>query len=249
MQVFEYGSRETHYLARKDAALAAVMKEIGHVYREVTPDLFAALVQQIVCQQISTKGAMTIWNRMLAAFGSLTPQSLTPQSLALAPIEDIQKCGMSMRKAGYIKELTQTVQDGRLDLNALRTMPDDELCAHLVQIKGIGVWTAEMLMTFSMQRPDVMSWDDIAIHRGLRMLYRHRKISRELFARYKKRYSPYASVASLYLWEIAGGGCKGLVDPAPLSEAQKRARAKKRGKDKAKRASPGSPGPERGSRA
>ena len=230
MQVFQYGNEEKEYLKAKDPTLGAAMDEIGHVHREITPDLYAALVQQIVSQQISTKGAVTIWNRMVAAFGAVTPANMDE-----AAAEAIQKCGMSMRKAVYIKELTQTVLNGNLDLRALRQMPDSDVCAHLAKIKGIGVWTAEMLMTFSMQRPDVMSWDDIAIHRGLRMLYRHRKITRQLFARYKKRYSPFASVACLYLWEIAGGGCVALRDPAPMSEAQKKAKARKRRNDANKR--------------
>jgi DNA-3-methyladenine glycosylase II len=83
------------------------------------------------------------------------------------------------------------------------------------------VWTAEMLMTFSMQRPNIMSWGDMAIHRGLRMLYRHCKIDKKLFQKYKRRYSPYATVASLYLWAIAGGAC-GLKDYAPMTDAGKR---------------------------
>lgn len=226
MQVFQYGSCEIEYLKKKDKALAAAIDEIGHIHREVTPDLYSALVQQIVCQQISTKGAITIWNRMVSAFGAVTPENM-----GKAPVEAIQQCGMSMRKASYIKEFTQAVLGGELNLQALHTMPDDELCAHLTRIKGIGVWTAEMLMTFSMQRPDIMSWDDLAIQRGLRMLYRHRKITKQMFAKYKKRYSPYASVACLYLWEIAGGGCKGLDDPAPMTEARKKAKARKRRKD------------------
>ena len=225
MHYFQYGDTEKEYLRKKDPVLAVAMDKIGHVHREVTPDLYAALVQHIVSQQISTKSAATVWIRMCAAFGEITPHNL-----GRATAEAVQRCGMSMRKAEHIKEFTQTVLDGGLDLQALHAMPDEELCACLVRIKGIGVWTAEMLMTFAMQRPDIMSWDDIAIHRGLRMLYRHRRITRELFARYKKRYSPYATVACLYLWAIAGGGCVGLTDPAPMSEAQKKARAKKRAK-------------------
>jgi DNA-3-methyladenine glycosylase II len=93
-------------------------------------------------------------------------------------------------------------------------MSDDEVCKRLCQIKGIGVWTAEMLMIFSMQRMDILSWGDIAIHRGLRMLYGRKKITPELFTKYKKRYSPYATVASLYLWHISSGACDGLVDCA-----------------------------------
>ena len=119
-----------------------------------------------------------------------------------------------MRKATYIKEIANTVLSGDLDLDALYDMTDSEVCKRLSQIRGIGVWTAEMLLTFSMQRPDIMSWDDLAIHRGLRMLYRHREITPALFAKYKRRYSPHGTVASLYLWAIAGGACPELTDPA-----------------------------------
>lgn len=125
-----------------------------------------------------------------------------------------------MRKAIYIKEIAEAVADGRLDLKSLEAMSDDEVCKRLCQIKGIGVWTAEMLMTFSMQRQNVMSWDDLAIQRGLRMLYHHRKITPALFAKYKRRYSPFATVASIYLWAIAGGACERLSDCAPKVKAK-----------------------------
>lgn len=91
------------------------------------------------------------------------------------------------------------------------------MCRELSALDGIGVWTAEMLMTFSMQRPDIISFGDLAIHRGLRMLYHHRKITRDLFDKYKRRYSPYATVASLYLWAIAGGAIPELRDRASKS--------------------------------
>lgn len=216
MGYFEYGEQETRYLKEKDKALGAAMDEIGHVYRETVPDLYTALVQQIICQQISTKGAATVWSRMAEKFGPITAESLDRVDAA-----DIQACGTSMRKAYYIKELTRSVCDGSLDLESLRAMSDDDLCSHLCGIKGIGVWTAEMLTTFSMQRPNVMSWGDIAIHRGLRMLYRHRKITRKLFDKYRNRYAPYASVASLYLWAIAGGACVAMKDPAPAGKPRK----------------------------
>ncbi|MEG6523450.1 DNA-3-methyladenine glycosylase family protein [Desulfotomaculum sp. 1211_IL3151] len=95
-------------------------------------------------------------------------------------------------------------------------MSDEDVCKRLSQIKGVGVWTAEMLMIFSMQRMNVISWGDMAIIRGLRMLYHHREITPKLFAKYKKRYSPYATVASLYLWQISHGACEGLGKQEPL---------------------------------
>lgn len=88
------------------------------------------------------------------------------------------------------------------------------MCAELSRLPGVGVWTAEMLMTFSLQRPNVMSYGDLAIQRGLRMLYRHRAIDRDRFEKYRRRYAPYATVASLYLWAVAGGAVAGLSDPA-----------------------------------
>lgn len=220
---FAYGHREIDWLTSRDPVLGAAMEEIGPVRRAVIPDLFMALVNSIVGQQISTKAHATIWERMRERF---TP--LTPKTVGEAPVEELQGCGISMRKALYIKEAADAALNGGLDLARLRTLPDEDVCARLSQIKGIGVWTAEMLMTFSMQRMDIMSWGDLAIHRGLRMLYRHRRITPQLFSRYKRKYSPYATIASLYLWAIAGGACPGLVDLAPQAKAGKKTGAKQR---------------------
>lgn len=216
---FEYGEKEKQWLRSRDSVLSAAMDEIGHVHREVQPDLFKALINSIVGQQISTKAHVTIWNRMQERFAPITPENF--ENLRA---EDIQTCGISMRKALYIKSIADAVSDGGLDLTLLPAMTDAEISASLVQLKGIGLWTAEMLMIFSMQRPDILSWDDLAIQRGLRMLYRHRAITPKLFAKYKKRYSPHASVASLYLWAIAGGACASLKDCAPAKNRSAKSR-------------------------
>ncbi|MDR2181983.1 MAG: DNA-3-methyladenine glycosylase [Treponema sp.] len=197
---FVYGEKETGWLKSRDPVLGAAIDAIGPVKRAVIPDLFMALVNSIIGQQISTKAHITIWKRVLRQFSPLTPETIDA-----APEEAIQACGTSLRKARYIKEIAASLRNGSLDLKRLRKLPDDEVCERLVQIKGIGVWTAEMLMIFSLQRPDVMSRNDLAIIRGLRMLYHHRAITPKLFAKYKKRYSPYSTTASLYLWAIAGG--------------------------------------------
>lgn len=210
MPYYEYGKPQTDYLRRKDKALAAAMDAIGHIRREVEPDLFTALVTSIMSQQISSKAAVTVCNRLAEAVDG----KVTPESIVGLGAEGIQRCGTSHRKAAYIWECAKSVRDGALDLDSLRDMSDADVCRRLAAIRGIGVWTAEMLMTFSMQRPDIMSWDDLAIHRGLRMLYRHKRVTRDLFEKYRRRYSPHASVACLYLWAIAGGACPGLSDPA-----------------------------------
>ena len=206
---FEYAGTEIAWLKSRDPVLGGAIDEIGHIRRPVTPDLFEALVHSVVGQQISTKAQATIWARI-----QKTVVPLSPDQFAAIPAEELQKCGITMRKTMYIKAIADSILSGDLDLDALHKLPDNEVCKRLSQIKGVGVWTAEMLMTFSMQRPDVMSWNDLAIHRGLRMLYRHRKITPALFAKYRRRYSPYSTVASLYLWAIAGGACPALTDPA-----------------------------------
>ena len=205
---FVYGDTEVEWLKSRDSALGRAIDEIGHIRRPVMPDLFESLIHAVAAQQISAKALATVWARIKALV-----EPVSPRQIAAVPVEELQKCGISMRKAIYIKDIADSVLSGELDLGELHEMTDSEVCKRLSQIKGIGIWTAEMLMTFSMQRPDIMSWDDLAIHRGLRMLYRHRKITPALFAKYKRRYSPYATVASLYLWAIAGGACSTLTDP------------------------------------
>lgn len=209
-RIFQYGDTEIAYLTAKDRVLGAAIQQIGPIQREVMPDLFEALVNAIVGQQISTKAQRTVWQRFVDTFGHVTPQAL----LDYGP-EKIQALGISSRKAGYILNAAQQVQSGALDLDVLCRQEEEAVCRALTALPGIGVWTAEMLMLFSMQRPNVFSFDDFALKRGLRMLYRHRTIDRDRFERFRRRYTPYASVASLYLWEIAGGALPALSDPAP----------------------------------
>lgn len=197
---FEYSEKETEYLKSRDSVLGVAINEIGHIYRPILPDVFTALINSIVGQQISTKAQKTIWERLCNKFAPVNPENIAGISA-----EELQTCGISMRKVNYIKNIAEAVINNELDLNAFVSMTDEEVCAVLTKLKGVGVWTAEMLMIFSMQRMNILSWNDLAIQRGLRMLYRHRKITPKLFAKYKRLYSPYSTVASLYLWEIASG--------------------------------------------
>jgi len=197
--IFSYGQTEISHLQKRDKALGAAIDAIRPIEREVNPDLFSALVNTIVGQQISVKAQATIWGRMQTGLGEITPQSILSRTQ-----EELQSFGISFRKADYIRGAAERAADGRLDLAALHHKADAEICRELTALDGIGIWTAEMLMLFSMQRPDILSFGDLAILRGMRMLYRHREITKPLFEKYRRRYSPYGSVASLYLWAIAG---------------------------------------------
>lgn len=198
MPYFEYGEAEINYLKGKDKRLAEAIDRIGFVKREVIPDLFAALVNSIIGQQISMKAVETIWGRMLERFGAIMPETIAELSA-----DELQSVGITMRKALYIKNIAKAVLDGGFRMDELSALPDDEVAIRLSTLNGVGVWTAEMLMIFSMQRKNIVSWDDLAIRRGMMMLYHHRKLDKVKFEKYKRRYSPCGTVASLYLWEIS----------------------------------------------
>lgn len=206
---FPYGAPEIQYLKSKDKRLSEVIDRVGHIDREVDSDLFAAVVHHIVGQQISTKAQATILQRMRDGLGEMSAETVLT-----AGEERLQSFGISFRKASYITAFAHQVQSGEFDLDAVWHQPDDEAIRSLCRVKGIGVWTAEMILLFCMQRPDVFSFDDLAIQRGLRMVYHHKQITREQFERYRRRFSPCGSVASLYLWAVSGGAIPDMRDYA-----------------------------------
>ena len=210
---FEYGENEITYLQSKDRKLSEVIEQIGMIEREVDTDLFSSVVHHIIGQQISTKAQATIWQRMKDALGEVNAETILA-----ADISELQSLGMTFRKAEYITDFAEKVHDGVFDLEAVAQMPDDAAIKELVSLKGIGVWTAEKILLFCLQRPDIFSYDDLAIQRGLRMVYHHRKIDRKLFEKYRRRFSPYCSVASLYLWAVAGGAIPGMRDYKPKTQ-------------------------------
>ena len=222
---FEYDDEATDYLKARDAKLAAAIDTIGHVYREMgEDDLFAGIVHHIVAQQISSSAQATVWARMQERLGHVTPEAV-----CAASIDELQSCGITFTKAGYIKSVAEQVASDAFDLIAIEHMSDTEAIAALSSLPGVGVWTAEMLLLFNLGRPDILSFGDLAIQRGMRMVYHHRKITRALFEKYRRRYSPYGSVASLYLWAVSHMDVPGYDrDFAPKTTAQKKAAHKKR---------------------
>ena len=207
---FEYDDEALGYLKSKDKTLGEIIDKIGHINREVDTDLFSAVVHHIIGQQISTKAQATIWQRINESMGILNADSIID-----AGMEKLQSFGMTFRKAEYITDFAVKIKNGEFDLDGIWHKADKDATEELVSLKGIGVWTAEMILLFCMQRQNVFSFDDLAIQRGLRMVYHHRKIDRKLFEKYRRRFSPYCSVASLYLWAVAGGEIEVMKDYAP----------------------------------
>jgi DNA-3-methyladenine glycosylase II len=199
---FEYGDKELEYLKSKDKALAKAIESIGFVEYEMIPDLFEALVYNIVGQQISMKAMDTIWRRMRERF------TITPQTISVLSAQELQSAGITMKKAVYIKDIASNILRGEFDIERVKNMSDDEVIDELSRLRGVGKWTAEMLMIFSLERKDILSWDDLAIRRGICRLYHHRELSRERFEKYRRRYSPYGTIASFYLWTLGDSSKK-----------------------------------------
>lgn len=209
MAYFLYGEKEITYLKSKDKKLAAIIEQVGHIERSMDDDLFSSVIHHIIGQQISTKAQQTIWAKLTNELGVISPNAILTCGR-----DRLQAFGTTWKKVDYIVDFAQKVQSGQFDIEALSAMTDEEAIAALSSLKGIGVWTAEMILLFCLQRPNIFSYGDLAIQRGVRMVYRHKELPTERFEKYRKRLCPYCSIASLYFWAVAGGAVPELTDPA-----------------------------------
>ncbi len=194
---FKYGEKELNYLKKKDKKLAYVIDKVGFVERKLEPDVFICIVKNIVGQQISNKALDTIWNRFIDRVGKVTPENIYNS--------DLDGIGISAKKVMWIKEFSRKVLEKEFSIEALYEKSDNDAIKELCTLDGIGKWTAEMVLIFSMNRMDILSYGDFGIKNGIKILYNKEEITKDLFEKYRKRYSPYGSVASIYLWEVSGG--------------------------------------------
>lgn len=209
MPRFPWTQEEADALKTRDETLARFMELAGPVEREIMPDLFMALVHAIVGQQISSRVQARLWEKLVAKAGEVTPRSI----LALSE-DDLREVGLSARKARYALGAARAFATGEYSQENLEGMDDKSFIEALTKLKGIGVWTAEMLLLFSLARKNVLSRGDFGIRKGLRMLYGLKEIDGKTLDDIEKRLSPHNSLASLYLWELASGRYEGYQDPA-----------------------------------
>lgn len=196
--IFPYGATEVEFLSKADPILGKAIQRVGPLKRTTMPDVFSALIHGIVGQLVSAKSAQTIWKNMLDDL-----EEFSPRELANKGAEHIQSWGMTMKKARYIEEIALAVLESRLDLNSLSEMTDQEAIGFLRTLPGIGPWTAQMVLLHSLERLDIISWEDIAIRRGICKLHQLDSITKKQFNEFVKKYSPYGSVASIYLWHLS----------------------------------------------
>ena len=179
--------------------MKGIVDRVGDLSFSVDPDLWRSLVASIVGQQLSVAAARTIRGRVAA----LSPDGFPDPELLLATSEEtLRGCGLSRAKLAYLQDLAQRWQRGEIDPAALRELPDEEVIQRLSAVKGIGRWTAEMVLIFSMNRPDVLAVDDLGIRSAVQKGYglRERPGKEELLT-IGEVWRPFRSYASLYLWE------------------------------------------------
>jgi DNA-3-methyladenine glycosylase II len=195
-------------LAADDPTMAALIERIGKIdlakrlsrrAEERPPDAYGALLRAIVGQQLSTKAARTIYLRVLDIFGGTTP---SPEQLLEAPEADLRGAGLSGRKVEYVRDLAKHVVSGELELERLDDLGDEEVIEEIVAVRGLGRWTAEMFLMFHLERPDVLSGGDLGIRKAIQIEYGLKEMpSPQETIELGERWSPYRSLASLYLWE------------------------------------------------
>jgi DNA-3-methyladenine glycosylase II len=199
-----YWVRAKRALARGDPVLARIIRDHPRIALECRGEPFHTLARSIVGQQISVKAAASIWARVCA----LAPQ-MHPEEIADAKHARLCACGLSVRKAEYLAGLARHFIDGTLHPSAWERMEDEAVIAELVQVRGIGRWTAEMFLMFNLLRPDVLPLDDLGLQRAIRLHYfKGRSVSPRTMRRVASAWSPWRSVATWYLWRS--------LDPIPV---------------------------------
>jgi DNA-3-methyladenine glycosylase II len=196
-------SADDRALMRADKVLRRVMEAQGPIdtaidRRGSRPDPWEALARAIVGQQLSTKAARSIWEKLQGQFGGETPD---PKSLLRKRSQTLRKAGLSSAKVEFLRDLARRVADGTLDLARLRDLPDEDVIAELLEVKGIGRWTGEMFLIFHLARPDVVSTGDLGIRRAVQTAYGMDELpGPQELERIADGWRPHRTLACLYLW-------------------------------------------------
>jgi DNA-3-methyladenine glycosylase II len=196
----DYWHEAARALARRDRVLRKLIARFPEIALTRRYDAFTTLARAITGQQISVKAAATVWGRVVAATGG-RPDRLRPDAVIALEASRLRECGLSVRKGEYIRDLATRFADGRIRPRRWRAMDDEAVIAELVAVKGIGRWTAEMFLMFSLLRPDVLPVDDIGLQRAAEKLYNGgKRMSLADLRELGEQWRPWRSAATWYLW-------------------------------------------------
>lgn len=186
------------YLRSRDPVLAAVIEEVGGCSLNLDRNIFKSLVRAIIAQQISTSAARSIYRRLIDLAGG---EARLVEQLAGFTLEEYRSVGVSAQKARYLSDLAQKVASGEVRIDAIHDLSNEAIIEELTKVKGIGKWTVQMLLIFSLGRLDVFPGDDLGIRTAIKNLYRKRGVPKaKQLRKFEKLWQPYASIASWYCW-------------------------------------------------
>ncbi len=200
----DYWEKAKSELMRRDRIMKKLIPRFGDLQLVGRGDPFVTLARSIVGQQISVKAAQSVWERVLVACPKMTPAQVTRQGhIKLAA------CGLSKRKAEYLMDLAAHFRDGTVHAKDWSSMEDEDVIAELIQIRGIGRWTAEMFLIFNLLRPNILPLDDVGLLRGISINYfSGEPVSRSDAREVSANWEPWRTVATWYLWRS--------LDPVPV---------------------------------
>ncbi len=191
------------HLRQADPVLGGLIGTFGPHEPRPRMDPYAALIRAMLYQQLAAAGASAIQRRFYGLYGR-TAQPPTPEELLATSDEDLRSAGLSRQKIVYLRDLALHVLDGRLSFASLPDEPDDAVIRHLVQVKGIGEWTAHMFLMFQLGRPDVLPTGDLGIRKGMQLAYTLSALpTPDEMRTISGSWAPYRSVGCLYMWRVA----------------------------------------------
>ena len=186
------------HLKKSDPVMRAIIERIGPFKMQFGEPVFHSLAEAIVYQQLNGKAAVTIFKR----FAALAGDPLTPAGILKLKPEQMRSAGLSKQKTSYLFDMAERAHRGELNFSRLPGMSDDDVIKHLTQVKGVGVWTAQMFLIFSLRRPNVLPTGDYGIRMAIMKHYKKRKLPKpELMQKIAKPWETYRSIACWYLWQ------------------------------------------------
>lgn len=197
MAAFDLEQDGARHVASADPKMAELIAQVGAITLPRRRGRYESLVRAIIAQQLSTAAARTIFERVRQRAGA----PLTPQRLAQVDDATLLSCGLSRAKLASVRDLTDRCVSRRLQLERVSRLPDAEVISRLTEVRGIGVWSAEMFLIFVMTRPDVLPVTDLGIRKGFQKIYRMRELpDRARMEKIASKWRPYRTVGSWYLW-------------------------------------------------
>jgi len=200
----DYWDEACKHLMKKDRVMKRLIPQHGDACLQTRGDAFTTLARSIVGQQISVKAAQTVWDRFVKL-----PRKVTPANVLKLKVDDMRAAGLSVRKVEYLVDLALHFDNGLVQVADWAGMDDEAIIAELVDIRGIGRWTAEMFLIFHLMRPNVLPLDDVGLINGIsRNYFSGESVSRSDAREVAAAWAPYCSVATWYIWRS--------LDPVPV---------------------------------